>query len=83
MISFKKILKKGIVHQQYLNEFTYRDDYSGDDIRAAQEELRSLIFLYLHSHAPGKYGMCIDWSVRVFDPVEYGASEDLAKYIVY
>lgn len=80
---FKDDFENGLEHRTYLDEYFYSDDFSENEIMAAQEELATLIKEYLHNNAPGEYLLYIDWSVRVIDKNLKTIGTMLEDHIVY
>ena len=53
---------------RYLNESEYEDDYTGEEIVEAIEELENKIIRYLTIYFPGKFIVCSGWCVHVMTP---------------
>ena len=67
--SFKSdVMDEGFVFGCYLDETSYEDDYSHNDIYDAIEVLAEKMRDYLHNNYPNKFIVSTGWCVHVMTP---------------
>ena len=78
--TFLKDIDTGLLsHELYLREDEYEDEYSHNEIDAAQVDLSKKIKQYLHDNLPDQYCVFLDWCVRVMS-VELAAKREIHNY---